>query len=103
MASRRPGRPANHLPAAQALIEDNTLKLTEKALQLALTGDSTMLSALLDRVWPPPAHLPVRLDAAAVRAAVARGLIPADQAAALLELASSNPTEASDTEPGAEA
>ncbi len=66
------------------------LRLTEKALQLALTGDSTMLAALLDRVWPPPAYLPVHLDAESIRTAVARGLIPADQGAKLLDLAASS-------------
>lgn len=87
MAARRPGRPSNNLKAAQSLIEDNLPQLVEKALKLALIGDSAMLGLLLDRVWPLPAALPVRLDPAVIRKAVSRGLISGDHGARLLELA----------------
>ncbi len=93
MASRRPGRPANHIPAAQALIDDNLPKLVEKGLQVALMGDSRMLSALLDRVWPPPAHLPVKLEPESIRRAIAKGLITGEQGSQLLQLASRHPQQ----------
>ncbi|MFQ5644704.1 MAG: hypothetical protein ACE5FQ_13555 [Thiogranum sp.] len=74
--TRKPGRPTNQLTPARQLIEQNTLKLAEKALNLALLGDVQALGLLLDRVWPPRSHPPVRLDPAAIRSAVSKGLIP---------------------------
>jgi len=51
MATRPPGRPPNNLKAARELVEDNLPKLTEKALQLALMGDTQALGLLLDRAY----------------------------------------------------
>jgi len=86
MATRPPGRPPNNLKVARQLVEDNLPKLTEKCLQLALMGDTQALGLLLDRAWPPPAELPVRLDAATIRKAMSRGHISGNHGAHLLKL-----------------
>ena len=86
MASRPPGRPPNNLKAARELVDDNLLQLVEKALQLAKMGDTAALGMLLDRGWPLPASLPVRLAPAVIRKAMARGQISGDHGARLLEL-----------------
>ena len=86
MASRPPGRPRNNLKTARELVDDNLLQLTEKALQLAKMGDPAALGMLLDRVWPLPASLPVRMDAATICKGMARGHISGEHGARLLEL-----------------
>ena len=92
MSTRPAGRPRNNLKAARELVEDNLPQLVEKALQLAKMGDTQALGMLLDRAWPPPAALPVRLDAATIRKAMARGQVSGDHGARLLELVASTAT-----------
>jgi uncharacterized protein DUF5681 len=85
--------------AAEALLDGEAEALTRKAIELALTGDSTALRLCLDRILPPRRERPVsfilpRLEApgdaaramAAITAAVASGEITPGEAAELSKL-----------------
>ncbi len=83
----RAGRPINQLTPARRLIEQNIRKLTEKALQNALLGDTAAISLLLDRVWPARSHVPTKLEPASIRAAVSKGLLSPEQGQNLKDFA----------------
>jgi hypothetical protein len=88
--------------AAEALLDGQAEKLTQKAIEAALGGDSVALRLCLDRIVPPRRERPVKFalpalkvaeDAAAamgaITAAVAEGelsLGEAESAAKLVEL-----------------
>src|SRR4029077_13313370 len=48
--------------AVEALIEGKADALTNKAIEMALAGDATMLRALLNTVVPPRRDRPVEFD-----------------------------------------
>lgn len=68
-----PGRPigARHRTtiAVEALLEGDAERLTRKAIDLALTGDSTALRLCLERIAPLRKGRPVSFDMPHVRAA----------------------------------
>ena len=69
-----PGRPAGarHLVtrAVEALLEGEHEKLTRKAIDKALEGDTVALRLCLDRIAPPRKDAPVSLNLPPVRSAV---------------------------------
>lgn len=60
------GRPVGarnkHLIAAEILLDGEAEKLTRKAVELALAGDSACLRLCIDRILPPRKDRPVCLD-----------------------------------------
>jgi Family of unknown function (DUF5681) len=88
--------------AAEALINNKAQELTEKALELALKGDSPLLRGLLSTFVPACRERPVELDfpkietaadaiaaSSAVLAALADGTLTPGQAREVMELLSS--------------
>ena len=62
----RPSRARQAARVAEALIQRKTVPLANKALELALAGDRTLLRACLDRIAPPRREPPVDLDLPAI-------------------------------------
>lgn len=98
-----PGRPkgARHkyLLAVESLLEGQAEGLTQKAVDLALEGDTTALRLCLERIAPPRKDTPVKLDlpsmtsaqdaseaAQAVLSAVSEGSITPLEGAAVMGL-----------------
>ena len=48
--------------AIQSLLEGEAEALTRKAVEMALSGDSTALKLCLDRIAPPRKDRPIRID-----------------------------------------
>lgn len=65
-APGNPGKPkgARHRAtlAVEALIEGSAESLSQKAVDMALAGDTTALKLCLDRIAPPRKDSPVRFD-----------------------------------------
>lgn len=60
------GRPAGSRNkatlAVEALLEKDARKLTRKAVELAIAGDTTALRICMERICPPRKGVPVRFD-----------------------------------------
>jgi hypothetical protein len=65
---------------AEALLDGEAEKLTRKAIELALGGDTVALRLCLDRILPPRRERPVRFKLPSLRA-------PADATLAMSEIA----------------
>lgn len=104
-----PGKPkgARHRTtlAIEALLEGDHEKLTRKAIDLALEGDTTALRLCLERLAPARKDAPVRVDlphvesaadtvaaSAALLAAVGAGEITPDEAGRVMALLSAHRT-----------
>lgn len=66
---RPPGTKLRATRAAEALLEGQTEALTQKAVQMALDGDTTALRLCLERLIPPAKSRPVRLTLPELRSA----------------------------------
>lgn len=55
--------------AVEALLEGQHAALTAKAVELALSGDTTALRLCLDRLAPPKRDVPIRMSLPPVRSA----------------------------------
>ena len=55
--------------AIEALLEGQHVALTAKAVELALSGDTTALRLCLDRLAPPKRDVPIRMSLPLVRSA----------------------------------
>ncbi len=116
-AEGNPGKPSGArnkaTRAALEALEANTGALTDKAVELALDGDTAALRMCLDRVCPPMKDKPVNFDlpsiesandaaqaASAVLAAVATGDLTPTEGASVMGLVDSyrRTLEASDFE-----
>jgi hypothetical protein len=95
----RPSRARQAAAVAEALIQRQTVSLTNKLIELALSGDRALLRACLDRIVParrePPADLdlpPIKsradLHAAltAIADAAASGALSSSQGAPLIRM-----------------
>jgi hypothetical protein len=58
----RPSRARQAAVVAEALIQRRTVPLTNKLIELALSGDHALLRLCLDRIAPPRREPPVDLD-----------------------------------------
>jgi len=98
-----PGRPRgaqNHATrAVQRLLDGDAERLTEKAIELAINGDTTALKLCLDRISPAPKDKPVTFElpgintandaakaAASVLEAVAQGEVTPLEGASVMGL-----------------
>lgn len=95
-AGRPPSRAYKAAYVAGALIQNKTVPLTRKLIELALSGDPAALRMCFQRIAPPPREAPLALDLppvdseadladaiAALLDAAARGVISPTQAATL--------------------
>jgi hypothetical protein len=95
----RPSRARQAATVAEALIQRQTVSLTNKLLELALSGDRALLRACLDRIAPPRREPPVSLDLPVIASradlhaaltviadAAAAGALTASQSAALTRM-----------------
>lgn len=97
------GRPAGSRNkatlAVEALLDKDARKLTRKAVDLALKGDTTALRICMERICPPRKSNPIRFDlptminsgdvraaALAVLQAVSEGSISPDEGAAVVPI-----------------
>jgi hypothetical protein len=62
LGGRTPGSRNRTTLAAQSLLDDEGLKLTRKAVELALGGDTTALRLCLERLLPPTRERRITLD-----------------------------------------
>ncbi len=80
MTDTRPrGRPPNHVKESQLLLEDATVDLIKKAINLARLGDTAALEICLDRVLPRRPR--IHLSETGLRQAVKQGIISPGDAA----------------------
>jgi hypothetical protein len=66
---RRPGARHKVTRAVEALLEGQHEKLTQKAIDKALEGDTIALRLCLDRIAPPRKDAPIAIDLPAVTSA----------------------------------
>lgn len=69
--------------AVEALLEGQHKALTEKAVELALSGDMTALRLCLDRLAPPRRDAPIRMSLPPVRSAAEAVIASSDVLAAV--------------------
>ena len=59
---RRPGSRNKATVAVEALLDGEAEKLTRKAIEMALAGDTVAMRLCLDRLYPPRRTRPIELE-----------------------------------------